>query len=308
MAFKARPRINRYKMKSTQSIIDPSMANDYVYHIYNNPEHFEFYIKTGIDLIVLSNIKSNIHILDSVLKKYKFNTVKDIELSKGKYQRKKIYTYKSSTIDILYKPILISEFYPTKSLIYFHQPDQATIDLMDSILSKLGEFPILSKIELDWDFYTVNVWGLKEFIERHLFLRYQRTGSRKYKTTYYTNNLRKSSCGVRIYPRPKDSDIIYFVRLELELHRPKIRKLGLYWPITGDQLADIDFFRIFDFRRLDEGRLVRYLVGQCRDQITRLNAKKRPSGDLVARTIESWVQCYEDRPLMENIDRLVVAL
>jgi hypothetical protein len=158
-------------------------------------------------------MESGISTINSEFEKYHVKREKDHTVKNGNYQRKREYCFKSSKINIFYKPKFKSEFVPQYSLLSIHQPDQYAIDMIRQVLFTLVEIPKLKKIELDWDFYTKSVWSLQEFLERHLFLKYQRGDCQIYKNTYYTNDLRQSTRGIRVYPRPIDNDNKKFVRL-----------------------------------------------------------------------------------------------
>jgi hypothetical protein len=164
-------------------------------------------------------------------------------------------------------------------------------------------YPLVSKIELAWDFSCVSVWDLHEFLRKHLFLKYQRSPAKRFKNTYYTNDLRRSVKGIRLYPRPIDSEYKDVVRLELEIHRPKIRDLKIAFPITSGDL-DLDFRKFFEFGKMDWKKFIAYIVKQNWKHIGRINSKRPGCGDLILRQIESSCVTWADMPLMSAVEDL----
>jgi hypothetical protein len=144
---------------------------------------------------------------------------------------------------------------------------------------------------------------LKEYFERHLFLKYQKSPSGYKKDSFYTNNLRKSVKGVRLYPRPKYSNHKKYVRLELELHRAKIKQMGIEFPPAPDQL-DRDFRNHFEFRKWDAPKLYRYMINQNRRKIADANFRRPNSGQLGLRVIESWLRTVCNMPIMKAVEHL----
>ena len=164
---------------------------------------------------------------------------------------------------------------------------------------------MVKKVELAWDFYVNNVWGFQEIIEQHLFLKHQRNPSRKFKNTFYTNDLRKSVKGVRVYTKPKEFDYRDCVRLELEIHRPKIKKLGIEFPVQARHL-DLDYRNYFEFRMIDLDKIYRYFVmdRSNRRRMAEMNKKRTGWGQLVLRHIEDWIRYLAKMPLMQAVEIL----
>jgi len=84
-------------------------------------------------------------------------------------------------------------------LFILHQPNREMMSQLDYIFRRLGMYPVVSKIELAWDFSCVSVWDLHEFLRKHLFLKYQRSPAKRLKNTYYTNDLRRSVKGIQTF-------------------------------------------------------------------------------------------------------------
>ena len=165
------------------------------------------------------------------LQKY-YKVHDDHWLSEGNFSRKKVFLNSEGVIDLLYRSKRFDgKFYKPMFLFYLHQPGRAVMYQLDAVFIKLRLFPLVKKVELAWDFYVNNVWGFQEIIEQHLFFKHQRNPARKFKNTFYTNDLRTSVKGVRVYPRPKELDYRDCFRVELEIHRPKVNKLGIEFPV-----------------------------------------------------------------------------
>jgi hypothetical protein len=190
-------------------------------------------------------------------------------------------------------------------LFYLHQPSRPVMYQFHAVFRRLGLFPLIKKIELAWDFYVNNVWGFQEMIEQHLFLKHQRSPSKKDRNTYYTNDLRKSVKGVRVYPRPKEFDYRDCVRLELEIHRPKIKKLGIEFPLQAHHL-DLDFMNFFEFRMIDLDKIYNYFVKDSgnKRRMAEINSRRAGYGQLGLRHVEDWIRYLAEMPLMEAVELL----
>jgi len=252
-------------------------------------------LKLTFDVVDLESLNSKIKSI--------YRLASDYRLSSGNFERKRVYQSNSTKIDFIYKPGSDKAFMKKKAILVLYQPSTESMNRVDSILKSLSIYCSVSAIEFAFDFYSPFTFPLYEFIMRYLFLRYQRSPSRRYKNSYYTNNIRKSTKGVRVYLRPKDSDLKKYIRLELELHREKIKNLHLTFPLTAEQL-NIDFRNYFDFRRIDFDKLYAHEVRQCRKQIIRLNLSDREGAQLLRCHIESWVTSLADIPLMQAVERL----
>ena len=280
-------------------------ANSYIEFFYFFPKLTEINIKTTIDLIVLSCEASDIKLLDNELQKY-YKVQADHWLSEGSFKRKKVYANSAGTIDLMYDSKSFNgNFYKPMILFYLHQPGRSVMYQLDAIFKKLGLFPLVKKMELAWDFYVNNVRGFQEMIEQHLFLKNQRNPSQKFKNTYYTNDLRKSVKGVRVYTRPKEFVYRDCVRLELEIHRPKIKKLGIEFPIQAHYL-DLDFRNYFEFRKIDLDKIYKYYVKNTgyRKRMVLLGGQMVDMGQLVYAHIQDLVRYLAQIPLMEAVEIL----
>jgi hypothetical protein len=157
-------------------------------------------------------------------------------------------------------------------------------------------------MEIPLDFFTGDILGLENFIRNHLFLKYQKSKSFFFKTTFYTNNIRKSVKGARVYEKTGDGN--RFLRLEFVLAERKLQDLGLEFPLK--KLFPFDFRKFFDFRILNEDHLRDYLVWKERDKIAEINSRRPGFGGIINRHIESRISSkfgYEDS-LMGKVEIL----
>ncbi|MFH0813082.1 MAG: hypothetical protein V2A69_09635 [Pseudomonadota bacterium] len=273
--------------------------NSYIENDYFPFDLSEITIKTSIDVIILSCLTTDFTTLDNELKQF-YRVFKDHRLTRGIYTRKRVYQSPPDTIDLFYAPkinLIRPQFF-----IALHQPHPEIMQRINSIFIKLSISPKISKIELAWDFYVINIWGFKEFLERHLFLKYQRNSARKYEDTYYTNDIRHSIRGIRVYPRPKDAELKDYVRLELELHRNKIRDLGISLSSLANGVS-VDISKFFEFKRWDWEKIDKYLTKKYRKQIAKADQRRPGSGALLRQHIRScWIRCALDKPMMEVVE------
>ena len=96
-----------------------------------------------------------------------------------------------------------------------------------------------------------------------------------------------------------------FVRLELEIHRPKIMKLGITFPIQPNHL-DLNFRNYFEFRMIDLDKIYNYFVRDSgnRRRIAEMNSRRAGMGQLVLRHIEDWIRDLARMPLMKAVEIL----
>jgi len=284
---------------STRKWIDPI---SYIENNYFSIEPGELTINTTLDLIILSARGIDLNLIHKKLKKY-FKRVNNHWLSKGNFKRKSTYENDHGTFDLIYNPKSTSVYMEGRFLVILHQPNTEMMGLLDQAFKETSIFPIVNKMELAWDFYGLSVWYLQEFLEQHLFLKYQRSPSRKYKNTFYTNDLRRSVKGVRLYPRPKYSEYKDCVRLELEIHRPKIKKLNIAFPIKASDL-DLDFRNYFEYKKIDFRKVMNFLIQRHWKYIGKLNYEMPGQGCLIICQFESACTSWANMPLMEAIEDL----
>jgi hypothetical protein len=154
-------------------------ANNNKYFNYFSKQVAEITVKTTIDLIKLSNIyyPSFLRIHDELIangytRKYNYR------LDEGKHTRISRYIKDKSIIDFLHKHRCQDE-YGCDDILVLHEPDAEVMETVDKILSYHYINPKLMKMELAWDFYVKGIpaFEFKEYLEKHLFLSYQRSES-----------------------------------------------------------------------------------------------------------------------------------
>ena len=216
-----------------------------------------FSLRTSTDVLVVHLTKpchrNLINILDSLC----FNTISDQEPKKGGYRRiqKLDHPILKTSIHILYRKKPYCSNIPSVQ-VRIHDPNKASIALLDHVFALLESEFTLSMVELTFDFYTGHIQELRHFIEEHLFLKHQRQASFKLKNTWYSTNLRKASKGTRLYEKEIDGEKV--LRLELVLKRQVLRRAGIDWPL--DRIDDLDVSRYFDFRKVEVDMVASYLV------------------------------------------------
>jgi len=216
-------------------------------------------IQVTIDRIVLTCTYSSLENIDTLLKTKgklaKDQWTKDKNGTINYFKRIRTYSIHNKQVSILYyKDKYCNENKPQGLTIITDEPDGIIMEELDNIFYKLNTTPKVSKVEIAWDFYTEQALLLKLWIKDHLWVRYNRKGSGKYKNTDYYSNPRESTKGLRCYPRPKNESPPTHLRLELELHRSILYKSGITFPITPEQLS-IDFTKYFQFHDIDYAKL-----------------------------------------------------
>ena len=253
---------------------------------------------------------SNIHpikesVVDKILKKNGFRVISDVKLKKGNYEMKRRYRSIDGRINIDFFHGFKGSYKGSPTLLLtIHDPFTDLLIYFDQVFKYHQIYPKLSRIEIAFDFYTDNTFEVYNFLQSHLFLKYQKTNSFKKKTTLYTNNVRKSIKGIRLYPKPKKGKK-EFVRLELQLKRSKIRELKLELPLTT--INQLDLSKFFEFRYLDKDRLLSHFIWWARERIKKMNENGRrfKNGDLYIRQLESLTRCYgEQKSFMKIVEVL----
>lgn len=273
---------------------DLGASNNYNNFFYSPLPSFK--IEKGIDYLTLSFSISKTKSLYSLGSLIMVNEqfFHDFLISNG-YDRKShsmlegYYEFKDSyvratdgnTVELSYRPKV--HFIPYL-LVKIHDPILRIVNMFQSFFKKHYLSPKLSDLELRFDFYTDEVIKMREFLKRHLCLRYQRSISSSYKTTFYTNNLRKDTKGMRIYSRKGWNH----VRMELRLRGTMLKRLNIAFPLNT--VDDLDLSRFFLFMEIDTEKLFEYLKWAARDQFKMLAQKRRPFLGLLEQTIYQWMR------------------
>ena len=167
----------------------------------------------------------------------------------------------------------------------------------------------MSKIELAYDFYNKTGGGrikLYDFLKTHLLLKHSSSKPSEdlFLTTYYANQLKTSSKGLKVYLRP-DHFNKRLVRLELTLKRQLLKKLKIDPSLKT--IDSVNPFRFFLFMSVDEDKLIDYLKWKSR-RIHKNDTSRNKflHDELIDRHVENYVHglLLAPFPLMGKIVQL----
>jgi len=280
-------------------------------HGANNNKHFNYFskqlteitVKTSIDLVRLSNIGYYCFTrIDKQLKDNGYAVIRDCVPRRSNYKRIRQYEKNTSKIDYLYKH-RCQDIHSTNDTLILHSPDSETMALVDEIFWKTYDTPLLKKIELAWDFYVKGIPALefKEAIQKHLCLRYSRSKSGKCETTFYTNKIRKSPKGIRLYPKVIDNKDV--VRLELELKGKMLKDWKIPFPVT-DKSLNHDYSKMFCFKKIDTEKLMKAEIKKNRHDIAMADIESPQMGQLVLSYIEAYIDAVDCDSFMGGLEVL----
>jgi len=150
-------------------------------------------------------------------------------------------------------------------LISIHDPSEEFINFLSASCVYNNISLKLSKIELAYDFYNLSGDGrfeLFDFLKTHLVLKNSRSKpSEQYLTTFYANQLKRSSKGLKVYLRT-DHNNKRLVRLELTFKRPLLKKLKINPSLKTIDLVNPSEY--FLFMSVDENKLIEHLKWKSR--------------------------------------------
>ncbi len=287
--------------------------NNYINHNYFNIPKDSLSI--SLDFVTLSNIHPNKEmLLHNLLLSNGFRVIADIKLQKGNYKMMRIYeNVNCDTINIFHEQKSLAEGF-NSLLMKIRHPNEEIMSLLDSIFKYHDITPRVSTIEMTFDFYVDGTIDLRDWLKCHLFLKNQRSkpdnpnskssvyyGDKDY--TFYTNDLRKSSKGMRLYRKSFETKP-KFVRLELVLHRSIIRRLGLQFPLSD--IDSLDLSKFFYFACLKVNELRHYRIWQHREYLKQLKKIDPWEAEIAEDHIENWLRNYLDNPksLMGQVEAL----
>jgi hypothetical protein len=258
--------------------------NNYINSIYFSFPIFD--IKTSIDFLTLSvPEKDDPYFFRNILIPLGFKSIRNDKLDSGNYRMK--WSFKNPDDNVI-----VEVFYSCQSLwlpsmlVKIHDPNIEFLNLLDSFLSSNNIHFNLSYLEMTFDFYTEEVIKLREFLKTHLFMKQQRSKSGHKGTTFYTNNLRKSVRGMRVYSRPGWNH----ARMELVMKSPLLKRLNLTFPLHS--IDSLDLSRFFQFMVFDKERIHKYLCWRNRKKIMEAEKRRLGFGNLIRQQIRSWLNCY----------------
>lgn len=267
----------------------------------------DFSIKPHIDFVSISSIPSFYKpTIATILYANGFKLTNQPKLKEGKFERKLEFKDGQIKIDIFYG-MRLSEFIKPTIYIKIHDPNLNILELFQMMFANLMIPHKLMEIELTFDFYTDDVFGLQDFINKHLFLRYQnqRLPSYKYEDsldegeTFYTTG-RKAAKRTRTYTKLIDGKIV--LRLELILSKVIIKRIGLKLPL--ESIDTLDITKYITFMYVDTKKLVKYLKKSEKEEIKSAYSKRWLSGRLYEKHIETWVKSMVDWELMRQVEQL----
>ena len=261
----------------------------------------DFSIDPHIHFVTISSIPLfHIKTISNILKANSFKLISNPELKEGNFERKLEFKNEDITIDIFYGMRFLEFIKPTV-LITIHNPNDNILELFDKLFTVYYINYKIKEIELTFDFYTDNVFGLEHFINSHLFLKYQnqRLPSKHYKDTFYTTG-RKAAKRTRTYIREVNGKSV--VRLELILSKAIIRRINLKLPLVS--IDSLDITQYITFKYIDSDKLINYLKKSQKDEIEKAYSKKRLSGKLYEKQIELYVNSIVYWNLMSQVEML----
>jgi len=205
------------------------------------------------------------------------------------------------TAEVFYAP---KKLFLPKMLLKIHDPNKKVVSLLHKSFINHKINPILSFVELTFDFFTDEVVKIRDFVNSYTFMKNARSKPGKINTTYYLNNLRRSARGMRTYPK---SELKCF-RIEVTLKRQLLKRLNLSFPFKS--IDSLDLTRFFLFRMVDQESLYKYLIWSNRKLIEKIDQKRPGFGNLVVCQISSWINSIviddygRTTPLMNQIAAL----
>lgn len=252
-----------------------------------------YFILKHIDLVKYSsNEKDNEKIIFRIIEAIGYKRVKKLILPKGKYTFKDTYNHHDdiTVVDVIYDLKSEGSGLPA-FLISIHDPSEELINFLSASCVYNNINLKVSKIELTYDFYNLSGDGrfeLFDFLKSHLVLKSSRSKpSEQYLTTFYANQLKRSSKGLKIYLRP-DHNNKRLVRLELTLKRQILRKLKISPSLKS--IDSVNPSEYFFFMSLDENKLINHLKWKSRKTHKSDNSRNKFMRDeLVERHVENYV-------------------
>lgn len=270
---------------------------NYIDLIYFNPLNFN--IQKGIDYLTLSvhvgKFTSRSYQEETIIKyqkafhvflisngywRIKHSILQDKQ-SKHSFKDAYIRSSNGNQIEIMYDPK--SMFIPFLQ-IKIHDPDQSVVNTFNSFLQENDIRVGLTDLEIRFDFYTDHPYRTWEFLNRYLFIKRQRSRSNIFKSTFYTNNLRKDSKGMRVYFKKEKK----CVRMEIRLRSVILKRMNVMFPL--ENLDELDLSRFFAFMDIDFEKLFDYLKWQSRGQFEKIAEKDSRSRGILLQTIRSWMR------------------
>jgi len=256
----------------------------------------------SIDFVVLNSILPlHFDAISDFLKGHGFAVKYDglvTDPAWGFERMRKFKTKQGASVIVYYRP---TSPYVRTLWVQLMQPTRALLEALDTFFTDRGLSPRIRKLELSFDFYTKEPGLMWQFLIAHAFLKHQRSESKIYKGTFYTNDLRNAACGLRCYKKMRN---VSFVRLELHISKGPVRRCGLGWLL--DELDAFPLHKHFAFMEMVEARAVNTVARQF-PPVGNPNGTLREllKSKMGRRIAESWVRTvYPQRVgLMKQVEQ-----
>lgn len=278
--------------KTVAKRIKRRSLNSYINNVYfNNTKHS---IHISIDYVTLSNIHPKKELLlYNILESNQIKFVENVRLQAGNYNMMR--THKNDcgdTVDILHDQKDLSKGFNTL-LMKIRHPNEEIMSLLNSTFKYHEISPKVSTIEMSFDFYVDDVDIFQNMLKQHLFMKYQKSNSSTHNgegNTFYTDNLRKSVKGMRLYKKRFETGQ-KVIRLELVLHRPVIQHLGLQFPLCD--IDSLNLSKFFYFALLKENAVKKYFLWKNRTKLNQLKQSDPFEAEIILAHVDSWLE-YPD--------------
>ena len=156
-------------------------------------------------------------------------------------------------------------------------------------------------MELATDFYTENVYELREQLEATLFVKDKTGPIKKLDNTFYIGHPNKSIKTIALYVK-RDMGPVR-LRLEVRLKQQAIKKHGLQFPVTR---VELNFGEFFSFKVFMADKVLKRELGLVSKQPAQNDLEKK----LCLASARSWFSSFLQRvdgrkfPLMEKLELL----
>ena len=297
-------------MYSTNVRYGGNNYNDILYYLHNSVIH------PHIDHIYFScrsDVDKPEETLFSVLKDNSYKCISG-GIAKGRtYKLRRIFISRITGIkvSILYGRNKRYSYCPCM-LIHIYKPDIKTIDWFDAICNSLCFLTTLSHVELAIDFSPYE-YGLQEFLWNHLFLKYNSgnvsfVGDDVFKSLYIGHKA-KNSKSVIVYDREVND--LNLLRLEFRLNRSFLKRHELELDCF-ENVNNIELSSLISFRRINRGKLSKFLQWRHKEQILRLGegwrgvyVRQLMSYLGYERSVANQIVCMKESPYKNNYRRFL---
>lgn len=258
-------------------------------------------ITRKLDKIALSinGTDNNLISLINMLNQIGFVTVQDGFAANSNYRRtRKLIGFDGITLILLRHPK--KPFLPIGRL-EIHDPTADFMEFLNSAIDHVHLYAKVSVAEVALDMKAGRTYLLAEYIKDHLYLPYQRKPSGSYEDlTFYSTDIYRAAKGHRLYPKTVDGN--WVLRLELQLNRPVLKRLGVMLPNAHSLLTNLDLRTYIQFKHIDVDGLAKFM--SKRNHHPSRHAAIHEG--LVKSQLQSWLTLHgqELMPQIEQMRRL----